>query len=45
MQIDEMMDKKIDKYTILNQYFGYSQFREGQEELIDAFCQEMMHLE
>jgi len=36
MQIDNMMNRKEDKYTILNQYFGYAQFREGQEALIDS---------
>ncbi|SEW45056.1 DNA helicase RecQ [[Clostridium] fimetarium] len=36
MQIDKMMDRIEDKYVILDQYFGYAQFREGQEELIDS---------
>ena len=29
------LETKLDKNTILSQYFGYYQFREGQAELID----------
>ena len=29
----------MDKYTILKKYFGYGQFREGQETLIDAILE------
>lgn len=29
----------MDKYTILKKYFGYDQFREGQETLIDAILE------